>query len=589
MNRFLACLLVSFLMFTIPIGDLFAQVSWCSPEEVRWGDTLTIFYNPNATKATLSVRDDVYAVFFMTMANGSYRDTCLQLTLRDNLFTCKYVPPDSVSHGRFSLETPEKRGNFGAEFTALRHDGIAAPGALLSKIWEKKLSAFTSELSLYPENYTAYTTKWEFQEYGEKLGESKLKEAVKADIAKLTKVSTPNSAQYAALAEGYQRVGMKVEQIAMLKRLAREYPFSPHTANALIRYSVKAEQSDTNAKAVRSIIRNIAKQYPSSPIAQQMLELSFADTTLTLAATKNIFDIWFAKEPNNPDPYLTYLNLSERGNVFSDSTVIIAQQLLELLMNRDILLRYRMNRPGPLCNAYRQVASTLKASGRVGQAFVALKAAQAFVSEADTKAGLFVMEGSLLLLKGQPTLAQDAFVNAYALGSKSAKDSVLRVYKSIRGTDSGFATFIKRQSDSILALNAKPAITFTAKGMDGKTYDIAALRGKVVVLNFWFIGCAPCRMEIPGLNTLVKEFANKDVVFLALALDEEKDLKEFLKKTPFAYTIIPKTSEIADLHSVEGFPTHIIIDRKGMNIGQLVGGSEKRHEDIRPLIERALE
>ncbi len=195
----------------------------------------------------------------------------------------------------------------------------------------------------------------------------------------------------------------------------------------------------------------------------------------------------------------------------------------------------------------------------------------------------------MLRQSGQPLLAQEAFVKSYALGSKAAKDSALAVYKRIHGTDSGFVAFLKQKSDSITGAKKKPAIPFTAKGLDGKTYDLAALKGKVVVLNFWFIECPPCRVEIPGLNTLVKEFSNKDVVFLALALDDEKDLKEFLKKSPFTYTIVPKAREVSQKYGVEGYPTHIVIDRNGMNVGRLMGGSEKRHEDLRPLIERALE
>ncbi len=51
-----------------------------------------------------------------------------------------------------------------------------------------------------------------------------------------------------------------------------------------------------------------------------------------------------------------------------------------------------------------------------------------------------------------------------------------------------------------------------------------------MVLNFWFIGCAPCRVEMPGLNQLVSEFKGKDVVFIAFATDAAEDLQTFLKE-----------------------------------------------------------
>lgn len=135
------------------------------------------------------------------------------------------------------------------------------------------------------------------------------------------------------------------------------------------------------------------------------------------------------------------------------------------------------------------------------------------------------------------------YIISCAANIKGAKDSALAVYKHIRGTDSGFTAFIKQKTDSILSTKAKPALPFTVKALDGKTYDIAKLKGKAVVLNFWFIGCPPCRQEIPGLNTLVKEYAKKDVVFLALALDDEKSLNDFLKKNTIYLLHYPQSAE----------------------------------------------
>src|SRR2546429_8515774 len=68
----------------------------------------------------------------------------------------------------------------------------------------------------------------------------------------------------------------------------------------------------------------------------------------------------------------------------------------------------------------------------------------------------------------------------------------------------------------------KTAPGFHATSLDGREIDSAKLRGKVVVANFWFTGCGPCKAEIPDLNRLTREFAGKDVVFLAFTLDEDE-------------------------------------------------------------------
>jgi thiol-disulfide isomerase/thioredoxin len=89
-------------------------------------------------------------------------------------------------------------------------------------------------------------------------------------------------------------------------------------------------------------------------------------------------------------------------------------------------------------------------------------------------------------------------------------------------------------------------------------------RGRVVVINFWFINCPPSRQEIPELNQVVKDYKDStNVVFIAVALDEKIELKNFLKKTPFDYTIINNGGFITDIYGVKGFPTHLILDKDG--------------------------
>lgn len=100
--------------------------------------------------------------------------------------------------------------------------------------------------------------------------------------------------------------------------------------------------------------------------------------------------------------------------------------------------------------------------------------------------------------------------------------------------------------------------------MDGKKYVLKELKGKVVVLNFWFINCPPCRMEIPHLNTMVESYKDReDIVFLAVALDKSYELKEFLKEMPFDYGIVDGGSYVASQYGINLFPTHVVLDKEG--------------------------
>jgi len=101
--------------------------------------------------------------------------------------------------------------------------------------------------------------------------------------------------------------------------------------------------------------------------------------------------------------------------------------------------------------------------------------------------------------------------------------------------------------------------------MNGNKFDLKTIGDKIYVLNFWFINCPPCKMEIPQLNQLVTKYKeNKDVVFIAIALDNSSDLKEFLKSLPFNYNIVDDGKYYASKYGVKGYPTHVIIGKDGL-------------------------
>ena len=106
----------------------------------------------------------------------------------------------------------------------------------------------------------------------------------------------------------------------------------------------------------------------------------------------------------------------------------------------------------------------------------------------------------------------------------------------------------------------KPAVPFSVKDIKGNEYSLNGLKGKVIVMNFWFIGCKPCLQEIPELNELVEKYHGKEVVFLGFALDKKSRLETFLKKKPFNYNIIPG-SKLDNSYEVYGYPTHVVINQ----------------------------
>ena len=133
------------------------------------------------------------------------------------------------------------------------------------------------------------------------------------------------------------------------------------------------------------------------------------------------------------------------------------------------------------------------------------------------------------------------------------------------------------------------APAFTATLLTGETLDSRSLLGKVVVLKFWYVACGPCRQEIPQLNQMVDEFKEQPVVFLGLALDGPEKLRAFLEEMPYRYQVVPNAQPIIDAFGgTTYYPTHVVIDTRGVVVHFATGGGLQTQDVLRPIIRAAL-
>jgi len=103
------------------------------------------------------------------------------------------------------------------------------------------------------------------------------------------------------------------------------------------------------------------------------------------------------------------------------------------------------------------------------------------------------------------------------------------------------------------------------KDINGVVTKAKDLKGKIVILNFWFIACPPCRYEIPELNKLVEEYRNRtDIVFYAITLDNRKNVESFLKVSPFNYHVISDSWSLFTRYKISGCPASVVIDKNGV-------------------------
>ncbi len=89
--------------------------------------------------------------------------------------------------------------------------------------------------------------------------------------------------------------------------------------------------------------------------------------------------------------------------------------------------------------------------------------------------------------------------------------------------------------------------------------------GKVLVFNFWFIDCPPCRQEIPELNKIVAKYADdKNIIFIGICLDGKSDIEKFIKDTPFAYHLVPDGRYFTEPLGIRQYPLNMVVDKQGM-------------------------
>jgi len=124
----------------------------------------------------------------------------------------------------------------------------------------------------------------------------------------------------------------------------------------------------------------------------------------------------------------------------------------------------------------------------------------------------------------------------------------------------------------------KPAANFSLPGRDGKPVQLSALKGQVVLLDFWATWCTGCKVEIPWFIEFDKVYRSKGLAAIGVSMDEEgwKTIEPYLKKNPISYTIVAGNFDAAAPYNITALPVTVLIDRAGRVAAQHVGVVDKK-------------
>lgn len=166
---------------------------------------------------------------------------------------------------------------------------------------------------------------------------------------------------------------------------------------------------------------------------------------------------------------------------------------------------------------------------------------------------------------------------------------------TLPGPNEDFEARIARSEKVLQNLVGCQAPNFDVVTVTGERLSLKSLKGKVVVVNFWFQACVPCVEEMPALNKLVSEYKNKDVVFIAFSRDNQNQIQNFLKGKEFNYKIVSREHDMTETFCViAGWPMNMVIDKKGKVQFIKAGGtvdesaSSYAYGLMKPIIEKCL-
>lgn len=120
-----------------------------------------------------------------------------------------------------------------------------------------------------------------------------------------------------------------------------------------------------------------------------------------------------------------------------------------------------------------------------------------------------------------------------------------------------------------------PAPNFTLKSFEGRDVTLSALRGKVVLLNFWATWCEPCKKEMPAIQTAYEQYKSHGLVVLAVNFGERSDnLAALVHHGQMTFPILLDPDlKVAEAYAVRSLPVTFFIDAKGMIRERIFGGT----------------
>ena len=170
-------------------------------------------------------------------------------------------------------------------------------------------------------------------------------------------------------------------------------------------------------------------------------------------------------------------------------------------------------------------------------------------------------------------------------------DVIMEAYKALQSDSIKYNELNDLRIEMATFSPGRPAFDFTYPNVNGDSISLSDFVGSLVYVDVWATWCGPCKREIPHLLELEKEYHGKNIIFLSVSVDEEKDYdtwKNMLveKEMGGVQLFASGWSKIAKDYKINGIPRFMLFDSNGNIIN--VRAPRPSNDGIRPLIDQHL-
>lgn len=152
--------------------------------------------------------------------------------------------------------------------------------------------------------------------------------------------------------------------------------------------------------------------------------------------------------------------------------------------------------------------------------------------------------------------------------------------------------YVRREMVPIALGSEAPDFTAVSVDSAPRLKSLADYRGQVVMVNVWATWCLPCRVEMPSIEALHRDFAPKGFKVLAVSVDDPghaATIRAFVEQYNLTFEILhDPDKKIVEQYDILGYPETFIIGRDGLIRKKLLSATDWNSPDHRALVERLL-